>query len=100
MPFQSTPTASSLKTSQLFEDLPVFDGVLTSLRSLSASAVQGDFRWPFGYWLGLDTRSDSETDLDVIETTIDPVIVAQETPSNIKTSLAPMSFGPPAGFTR
>jgi hypothetical protein len=46
------------------------------MRSLSVSAVQGDFRWPFVCWLELDGRSDSQTDMDVLETTVNPVIVA------------------------
>jgi hypothetical protein len=46
------------------------------MRSMSISAVQGDFGWSFVCWLELDGRSDSQTDIDVLETKVNPVIAA------------------------
>jgi hypothetical protein len=50
---------------------------LAMMCSLSVSAVQGDFRWPFVCWLELDGRSDSQTEREVCETTVNSAIVAQ-----------------------
>jgi hypothetical protein len=46
------------------------------IRSLCASAVQGEFRWPLETQLKLNDRSDSQTDIGVLETTVDPAIAA------------------------
>jgi hypothetical protein len=73
---------------------------LAMMCSLSVSAVQGDFRWPFVCWLELDGRSDSQTDREVCETTVNSAIVAQGIHTKRKICQAPMSFGATAGFTQ
>jgi len=48
----------------------------------------------------LGGQSDSQADMDVLESTADPVIAALETCSKRKICRIPMSFGVPAGFTQ
>jgi hypothetical protein len=46
------------------------------MRPLSVGALRGDLRQPFVWRLELDRRSDSQTDMYVLETTVNPVLVA------------------------